>query len=84
MNTSIQSAGRLPYKSVAGALLFGVFLGPLGLLYGSYWGGFMMIFITLYMVKFKFYFLLVLCWLVSCIWNVGAVETHNKKILTYS
>ena len=31
---------RLPYKSVAIALLFCVFLGPVGLLYATCWGSF--------------------------------------------
>ncbi len=86
MNTSTQnSAGLvLPYKSVAAALMFSVFMGPVGLLYGTYWGGFLMIFVALFVFNFKLYLPIILCWLISCIWNVGAVESYNKKILERS
>ena len=81
MSASVQ---KLPYKSFAAALIFGVLLGPIGLLYGTYWGGFLMISIALYVVYFKLYLPTVLCWLLCCIWNVGAVESYNKKILKLS
>jgi hypothetical protein len=81
MNTSMQTAALPPFKSSAGALLLGIFLGPIGLLYGSFWGGFLMIFVSLYLVSFKFFFLLSVSWLVSCVWNVGAVESYNKNLI---
>jgi len=86
MNTSMHTAAALslPYKSVAAALLFSILLGPLGLLYGTYWGGFLMIFVGLFVFNFKLYLPIILCWLVCCIWNVGAVESYNKKILELS
>lgn len=71
----------LPYKSVAIGLLFSVILGPVGLLYASFWGGFIMIIIGIVVISNKFFFPIVLLWLICCIWSVGAVESHNKKIL---
>lgn len=70
----------MPYKSVAIALLFSVLLGPVGVLYASFWGGIVMIAIGIVVVSSKFLFPIVLTWIISCIWSVGAVEAHNKKI----
>lgn len=72
------------YKSVAVALLFSVLLGPVGLLYASFWGGFAMIAIGLVVFSSKLIFPMVLLWIISCIWSVGAVEANNKKILQAS
>jgi hypothetical protein len=71
---------HLPYKSVAGALLFTVILGPVGLLYASFWGGFSMILLGLVVVSSKFLFSILLLWLICCVWAVKAVEAHNRKI----
>lgn len=70
-----------PYKSVAGALLFSVLLGPVGLLYASIWGGLFMISFTLFVIINQFYFIAFLCWLFCCILSVAAVESHNKKVV---
>ena len=70
-----------PYKSVAAALLFCVFLGPIGLLYASFWGGFIMILIGIVVVSSLLYFPILLLWIICCIWGVRSVESHNKKIL---
>lgn len=72
---------NLPYKSVGAALLFSVFFGPVGLLYGSFWGGFALIFFALLTVSNKFIFLTIITWIISTIWCVGAVEAYNKKLL---
>ena len=72
----------LPLKSVAGALLFSVLLGPVGLLYASTLGGAVMIFLLLTLVSSSFYHSTVVVWLISCIWSVAAVNHYNKKILT--
>lgn len=69
-----------PYKSVAAALLFSVILGPVGLLYASFWGGVIMIMIGIVVVSNKFFFPIVLVWIASCVWGVGAVEAYNKKL----
>lgn len=70
-----------PYKSVAAALLFSVFLGPIGLLYASFWGGCSMIVLAFIVVSSKFIFPIILLWIICCIWSVGAVESYNKRLL---
>lgn len=70
----------LPYKSVAAALLFCILFGPVGLLYATFWGGFTMIFIGMVVINAKLIFPIILLWIFSCIWAVGAVESHNKKL----
>lgn len=70
-----------PFKSVAIALIFSVFLGPVGLLYASYWGGFVMILIGVGVVSSQMIFPIILTWLVSCVWAVGAVERYNQKLM---
>lgn len=71
---------HLPYKSAAIALLFSMLLGPIGLLYASFWGGFFMIMLGIIAATNTLYVPLILIWLASCIWSVGAVEVYNKKI----
>lgn len=71
----------LPYKSVAVALLFSVFLGPVGLLYASFWGGLLMIPLGIVVVSSRFFFPILFLWLICCIWSVGATEFYNRKIL---
>jgi hypothetical protein len=78
------SSSMLPYKSVAAALVFCVVLGPVGLLYASFWGGFFMILIGIVVVSSKFLFPILLLWIFCCIWGVRAVELHNKKLLRAS
>lgn len=77
---STQTTSGLPYKSVAGALLFSVILGPVGLLYSSFWGGVLLITLGVFVLANQFLFVGLLIWLSSCIWSVGAVESYNKKI----
>jgi hypothetical protein len=72
-----------PYKSVAAALLFSILFGPIGLLYASFWGGFTMIFIGMVVISSKLFFPILLLWVCCCIWAVGAVEKHNKKLALY-
>jgi archaellum component FlaF (FlaF/FlaG flagellin family) len=69
-----------PYKSVAAALMFSVLLGPIGLLYASFWGGVLMVFLAIIVLSAKFIFLAILLWVICCIWGVGAVESYNKRI----
>jgi hypothetical protein len=70
----------LPYKSVAIALLFTILVGPLGLLYASFWGGITMILLGLVVVSSKFIFPIILLWIVCCIWSVRAIETYNNML----
>lgn len=70
---------RLPFKSVGGALLFTVLLGPLGLLYASQRGALLMLFLLLVAMSGQFKFLILLVWVGSCVWSVSAVERFNRK-----
>lgn len=80
MTAPNQTELTLPYKSVAGALLFSAILGPVGLLYASFWGGLAMIILSIIIVSGKFFFVALLLWLTCCVWSVGAVEAYNKKL----
>jgi hypothetical protein len=71
----------LPLKSVAGALLFSVILGPVGLLYASVLGGVILIVLTLTAITGKFYTATAIFWLISCVISVTAVNRYNKKII---
>jgi len=70
-----------PFKSVAIALLFSVTLGPVGLLYASFWGGFLMVFIGMVVISAGHIFPIILLWAICCIWAVGSVEKYNHKVL---
>jgi hypothetical protein len=69
-----------PYKSVAIALLFCILLGPVGLLYATFWGGVCMILIGIVVISALYPFPIILLWLACCIWGVKAIEIYNKKI----
>ena len=71
----------MPYKNVAVALIFSAILGPVGLLYASFWGGVTMIMLAIVVFSCKVLFPAVLVWIVSCVWAVGAVESYNRKIV---
>lgn len=75
-----KSFAALPYKSSAAALLFAVLLGPVGLLYASWWGGVFLIMLGIVVISSKYFFPILLLWLLCCIWSVGAVEAHNRKV----
>ncbi len=70
-----------PFKSVAVALLFCIVLGPIGLLYSSVAGGVVMMMIGLLIVRTKLMGLVLLTWLISCVWGVAAVNKYNTKII---
>lgn len=71
----------LPLKSLAGALLFSVILGPVGLLYASSVGGIVMIVIFLIALHAQLFGPLLLVWVGSCIWSVLATNQYNQKRL---
>ncbi len=71
----------LPLKNIAGALLFCVFLGPIGLLYSTVFGGALMIVLGFIAVCAKFIVPIVMVWLMSCVWGVAAANRYNKKII---
>ena len=75
------SSVRLPCKSVAVALLFSVILGPVGLLYASYWGGIVMIILGFIVICTQLIVPIILFWIICSIWAVGAVNRYNKKLL---
>ncbi|EKD70037.1 MAG: hypothetical protein ACD_46C00663G0002 [uncultured bacterium] len=78
------AAAMLPLKSIATALIFSVLLGPVGLLYASFWGGFIMILFAIVVFSCNFFFLGLMVWIFSCAWAVRAVESYNKKIILAS
>lgn len=71
----------LPFKNLAGALLFCVFLGPVGLLYASSRGGITMIIIGFVVMCSKLIVPIAIVWLTCCIWSVVAVNSYNNTIL---
>jgi len=72
---------ELPQKNIAVALLFSVILGPVGLLYASFWGGVIMIVLSIVVISAKYFFPIILLWLLCSIWAVGASNRYNKKLL---
>lgn len=71
----------MPFKSVAGALLLGLFFGPIGLLYATTWGGVIMLVLGIAIVPTKLPVPIALIWLASCIWAVVAANRYNQKLL---
>jgi hypothetical protein len=71
----------LPFKSVAGALLFSALLGPVGVLYSSMIGGLVMIVLGFIVLSSKLMVPIILVWVISCIWGVAAANCYNKKLL---
>ncbi len=71
----------LPFKNLAVALLFSVFLGPVGLLYASTVGGIVMIILGAIMVNSLLPVPIILVWVTSCVWSVVAVNRYNKRHL---
>ena len=71
----------LPFKSVAGALLFSAFLGPIGVLYATFWGGVILIVLAFIVISAQYAVPIIVVWLVGCIWSVASVNKYNKKRL---
>lgn len=72
---------HLPFKNLAGALLFTVFLGPLGLLYASSIGGIIMLILGFITICSKMIVPILFVWVGSSIWSVLATNRYNKKII---
>jgi hypothetical protein len=70
----------LPFKSLAGALLFAVFLGPIGLLYASATGGMVMILLGLIALSSKLPVPIFLVWAGCCVWSVFATNRYNRYL----
>lgn len=75
-----QVVSFLPYKNVATAIVLCVFLGPIGLLYASFWGGLVMSFLGLLVVRYQFYYLLACLWIVCCVWTTRSVDKYNRRL----
>jgi hypothetical protein len=71
----------LPLKSMAIALLFTVVLGPVGLLYASFWGGAILSILGIFIVSAQLIYPIVFLWVISCIWAARAVESYNRKLI---
>ena len=69
----------LPFKNLAAALLFSVFLGPVGLLYATTVGGVIMIVLGCIVASSLLFVPMIIVWLVSCVWSVIAVNRYNKR-----
>jgi len=71
-----------PYKSVAGALLLGLFFGAIGLLYSSFkWGLIMMILAVVLLLIPKFgFFLFLLNWISCPFIAVRFCEKYNLRL----
>jgi hypothetical protein len=69
---------------VAVALLFCALLGPVGLLYASFWGGFVMILVGIVVVCSKLIFPIILLWIICCLLGVKATERYNRKLAKIS
>ena len=72
---------QLPFKSVAGALMLGLFLGPVGLLYATTSGGIVMLMLAIALVPTKLPVPIAMVWLASCIWGVIATNRFNQKLM---
>jgi hypothetical protein len=71
----------LPYKNLAVGLVFTILLGPLGLLYASFWGGVILMPLAIYTIFNQFYALALLIWIACCMWSVRAIETYNRQLM---
>jgi len=81
INSNTPAISILPYKSPAAALLLSAILGPIGLLYASFWGGVIMIPIGLVVVSSKLIFPILFLWIICCVLSVRTVNTYNTRLL---
>ncbi len=79
--SELEQKPRLPLKSVAGALLFTVFLGPVGLLYATALGGIIMILVGFVIISSKLWVPILLFWVMCCVISVLATNRYNKKLI---
>lgn len=69
------------HKSLAIAIIFSLFLGPIGLLYAGFWSG---VIVTILMLIAVFipkigYVLFMSLWLVCPYWSVFVCTKHNAR-----
>lgn len=72
---------RLPFKSLAGALLFSLFFGPIGLLYATTVGGVVMLVLGIAIIPTKLPVPIAIVWVGCCIWSVVATNRFNQKLM---
>lgn len=72
---------ELPLKSIPAAILFSVFLGPIGLLYSSVIGAIVMMFLALVAIGLHSYYPIVMVWMICCVWSVVAANKTNQKLI---
>lgn len=75
-----------PFKSVAVAILLALFLGPIGLLYSTFWGGVIMFFISFILlaamtVNSAIAPLVLIAWIICSFWTVRACNRYNKNLM---
>lgn len=75
-----------PFKNVAVSILLALFLGPIGLLYSSFFGGVIMavvlfIFLAAMTANPAVQPVVWVAWLVCPFWAVLASGRHNKKMM---
>lgn len=72
-----------PTKSLVAAVLMPLFLGPIGLLYSSFLGAIVMLFLLLLCIPLgqKGGGVAVMLWVIGVFWSVFSANRYNKKWL---
>ncbi len=80
-NSNTPVISILPYKSPAAALLLSAVLGPIGLLYATFWGGVIMIPLGLVVVSSRLPFPILFLWITCCVLSVRMVNNYNVSLM---
>lgn len=70
-------------KSVGVAILLSFFFGPLGMLYSTVGGAFIMFMVTIFAMAFTFGLGIFVTWPICVLWAAHAASEHNRR-LTYA
>ena len=68
-------------KSVGIGLLLTFIFGPIGMLYGTVWGGFIMLVVNLVIGIPTFGLGLLFTWPIQLIWVALSIRSYNKKLM---
>lgn len=68
-------------KSVGIGLLLTFIFGPIGMLYGTIWGGFIMMVVNLVIGIPTFGLGLLFTWPIQLIWVALSIRSYNKKLM---
>lgn len=68
-------------KSVGIGLLLTFIFGPIGMLYGTIWGGFIMMVVNLVIGIPTFGLGLLFTWPIQLIWVALSIRLYNKKLM---